>query len=213
MNREQFFKILVVLMSNYPSWKIDTSNEIVMEFWYESLKDIDYEVAQVGIQKLISTEEFYPNIAKIRKACASVTNQPSTDSTEAWGLVQRAIRHYGYMNGNEALASLPSDVAMAVKYMGGWTAICESENVEADRAHFYRCIDQIANRKEKESLLSLDLRQAIHNYQLISSASDRQEIEGKRKEVPLLELSIQEIEHGETESIGDILRRQLRTAN
>ena len=201
------------LKSNYPNWKIDLHDKFLLDFWYGNLKDIPYEIAQIGLRKLLAEEEFYPNIAKIRKACASVTATPATDSTEAWGLVQKAIRRYGYMRADEAVESLPRDVGLAVRRMGGFLALCESENVEADRAHFYRCMDQIANRNEKDSVLSLDLKQAIHTYQQIASTEDRLAVEEQPEYRPLIEENTQEIEYCETESIGDILRRQLQSAN
>ena len=36
--------------------------------------------------------------------------------------------------------------------MGGWQTLCESTNVEADRAHFYRCMDQIRGYQGVENI-------------------------------------------------------------
>lgn len=168
MDKKQFMVIMAGLKSNYPNWKMDLQDRMILEFWYENLKDIPYEVAQIGVRKLLAEEEFYPNIAKIRKACASVTTTPATDSTEAWGLVQNAIRRYGYMRAEEAMASFPPDVAQAVRYMGGWQGLCESQNVEADRAHFYRCMDQITQRNKKDGVLSLELKESINVHRQIA---------------------------------------------
>lgn len=199
--------IMAGLKSNYPNWKMDLSDKSILNFWYDNLKDIPYEVAQIGVRKLLAEEEFYPNIAKIRKACASVTNRPPTDTTEGWGLVQRAIRRYGYMRADEAMESLPEDVRNAVSRMGGFETICESTNPEADRAHFYRSLEQVGERVKKDSVLSIDLRQAIEQHQL--SSGNLKKIEEVVNRRPLIEEDDAEIEIRESESIGDVLRRQL----
>lgn len=169
MDKKQFLMIMVGMKSNYPNWKMDLQDRVILEFWYENLKDISYEIAKLGVKKLLAEEEFYPNIAKIRKACASIQQVAATDSTQAWGLVKQAIRRFGYMRADEAIASLPSDVAQAVGYMGGWKTLCESTNVEADRAHFYRCIDQITKREKTDAVLSLDLKKQIRGYQSLEN--------------------------------------------
>lgn len=210
MDKKQFMTIMAGLKSNYANWKIDLQDKAILDFWYENLKDIPYDIAQIGLRKLLAEEEFYPNIAKIRKACASVTAVPPTDSTEAWGLVQKAIRRFGYTRADEAVESLPSDVRLAVRRMGGFQTLCESENVEADRAHFYRCIDQITVREQKDNVLALDLKQVMKTYQEIAIAENKGLPELEPEHKPLLEESLQEIEYSETESLGDILRRQLK---
>ena len=193
MDKKQFMMLMAGMKSNYPNWKMDLQDRIILEFWYENLKDISYEIAKTGVRKLLAEEEFYPNIAKIRKACASIQRAPATDSTQAWGMVQRAIRRFGYMREDEAIGSLPSDVAQAVRYMGGWQMLCESTNVEADRAHFYRCIDQITEREKRDSLLSLELKEQIHGIRQIAMDPD-QRYNNKKENIRL-------------ESIGDILHK------
>lgn len=207
MDKKQFLQVMSVLKSNYTNWNIDFKDALNVNVWYESLKDIPYEIALIGVRKLISTEQFYPNVAKIRAACASVTDARPTDSAEGWGMVQRAIRRFGYMRADEAVASLPKDVGRAVQNMGGFMALCESENVEADRAHFYRSLEQVSARQREDSVLSLDLKKAIEQHQIDSgNVMQIEEVINRR---PLLEIDNTEIKKGDTESIGDVLRRQI----
>lgn len=207
MDKKQFLQVMSVLKSNYTNWNIDFKDALNVNVWYESLKDIPYEVALTGVRKLISTEQFYPNVAKIRAACASVTDARPTGSTEGWGMVQRAIRRFGYMRADEAVASLPKDVGRAVQSMGGFVALCESVNVEADRAHFYRSLEQVSTRQREDSVLSLDLKKAIEQHQIDNG--NVMQIEEMLNRKPLLEIDNTEIKKGDTESIGDVLRRQL----
>lgn len=170
---EEFSKLIAVLKSNYPNWKFDMNDKNVVWIWYDSLKDIPYGILSLGINKLLMEEEFYPNIAKIRKACASIITAPSTDVTEAWGLVQKAISSFGYMRGEEALASLPPDVVEGVKRTGGWMALCMDESPEITRAHFHKAMQQIEARKSSQSVLSIGMKQAIENYQQIAKEEEQ----------------------------------------
>lgn len=207
MDKQQFLTLVAILKSNYPNWKFDINDKNVLTAWYDQLNDIPYDIAQLGVKKLLASEEFYPNIAKIRKACASITAPRATDSAEGWGLVMRSISRYGYMRADEAVASLPKDVGQAVLNMGGFQAICESENIEAIRAHFMRSLEQVTNKMKSESVLSIDLKQAIEKYQLENGNAMLIEEVINRK--PMLEIDTTEIIKGEAETIGDVLRREL----
>lgn len=88
-------------------------------------------------------------------------NGEPVDETEAWGLVKKAIRSFGYARAEEAYASLPVEVVQAIQAMGGWLEICSSENDEADRAHFYRTMKSINKRQELDNVVSIGLKNQI----------------------------------------------------
>lgn len=173
LTRDKFFMIMTGLKSNYPNWQIKLEDRATMELWFESLKDLPYEVLNLGVMKLLADEQFYPNIAKIRKACASIVAAPCIDPTEAWGLVQKAISNYGWQRGEEALASLPPDVAEGVKRTGGWMALCMDESPEITRAHFHKAMQQIEARKSSQSVLSIGMKHAIEGYQQIAKEEEQ----------------------------------------
>ena len=50
--------------------------------------------------------------------------------------------------------------------------LCESTNTEADRAHFYRCMDQITAREKRDGVLSLELKEQIHGFRKIAMDLD-----------------------------------------
>lgn len=159
--RTEFATLMAGLKSNYPNWQFDLQDKNMMLFWYESLMDIPKQVLTAAVHKLISQEEFYPNIAKIRKAASEIINGGPVDETEAWGLVKKAIRNFGYARAEEAYASLPVEVVQAIQAMGGWLEICSSENDEADRAHFYRTMKSINKRQELDNVVSIGLKNQI----------------------------------------------------
>ena len=58
MTREEFKVILAGLMSNFKGFKIIEPEHFA--FWYEALKDIDYQVCQLGVIKLVRPCRFLP---------------------------------------------------------------------------------------------------------------------------------------------------------
>ena len=169
----KFLGLMAGLKSNYPNWQMNLNDKNTLDLWFDSLKDIPYEVLNLGVMKLLAEEQFYPNIAKIRKACASIISAPCIDATEAWGLVQKAIRNYGWQRAEEALASLPPDVSEGVKRTGGWMALCKDDSPEITRAHFHKAMQQIEARKSSQSVLSIGMKQAIEGYQQIAKEEEQ----------------------------------------
>jgi len=155
MTKEQFKNILAGLISNYPGLKID--NAAQFNFWYESLKDIDYELCQIGVMKMVQTLKFTPTIASIREAC-TLDNTPTV--TEAWDEVMSCVKGYGSYREVDALESMEPITRRVVESMG-YRNICMSENIMAERAHFIKLYDQMAIRERQDNLLPNGLREQL----------------------------------------------------
>lgn len=67
MNKQQFATLAIGIKSAYPASKILEDNAS-MDFWYMTLKDIPYEIAENAVMEHICTNVFPPNIAEIRKS-------------------------------------------------------------------------------------------------------------------------------------------------
>jgi len=134
MTKNEFATLAIAIKSAYPASKIleDTAS---MDFWYRMLQDVNYKVAENAIAEHICTNVFPPNIAEIRKLCAERTQRPVLPFDEAWGVVQSAMRSYGFYNPQEAFATMDELTLSVVKNLG-WSRLCQSENPTADRANF-----------------------------------------------------------------------------
>lgn len=118
------------------------------------IADLDYEPAQAAAIGLTHTATFMPRIAELRKA---VLTRHSLTAGEAWANVQRAIAAVGSY-GNPRL---DHPTATAITAMGGWKAVCASEDQMADRAHFLRIYDQIAERTGREALIAPAVKELL----------------------------------------------------
>lgn len=171
MTKGEVAKLLVVLAASYPKFEVD---DLKVQVWYEMLGDLDYDVANIAIKKIIMLNTFPPAIAEVRKAAIQISSPRGLTAAEAWGEVIRAIRDYGYYREKEAMASMSPITAQVVRYLG-WREICLSEEPEILRAHFLKMYDQVAAREQEKQLLSPTMQTEIKK---IAKKYDLRLIEG-----------------------------------
>lgn len=157
MDKTKFINLIKGVKSVYPNFGVKSPEQV--EFWYTMLKDIPYETLSVAVKKHISQNKWPPTIADLREQ-ASETREELPSASDAWGEVQRAIRHYGSYREQEALESLPPIIRRTVKGLN-YKSLCLSENEMADRAHFFKTYNAMAEREKKDSMLSTDVKLAI----------------------------------------------------
>ena len=137
-------------------------NTQAMDLWFEQLKDIEYKFLEVALQKWVATHKFAPAISEIRETVAEITraDQPPIEWGAGWQQVMDAISHYGYYREAEALESMDEITREACQRIG-FTHICLSDNITADRACFRQIYEQIAERKKTAAMLPAGLKQLI----------------------------------------------------
>ena len=113
----------------------DHKSAASMDIWYELIGDISYDQCKNAVRQLMATSNFFPSAAEIRKLCTQMEYPEVLSTDDAWGMVLKAVRTYGYMQETAALESLPEPCRTVVKNIG-WQNICRSENIMAERAFF-----------------------------------------------------------------------------
>lgn len=161
MKKSDVIKLLGMLSAVYPN--MSEVNEVMVEIWFESLKDIDVNVALKAIKKNILESPYPPTIADIRKRVVEVVTpkEDKLDASEAWGEVLKAIKTYGYYRESEALESMSNITRKIVKYMG-WQEICHSEKPDVVRGQFLKMFETISKREMESRLLPLDFKEEIN---------------------------------------------------
>lgn len=140
MKPEQAEKLIAILAAAYPvpAWPAET----VILFATE-IEDLDYTACDSALRTWRRTNSDRPTIADIRDATrrqldAAGERPHEVDGDEAWGYVVEQMRVTGRYN------PFPTDrypeVARVVERMG-WITLCDSDNPEADRAHFLRLFE------------------------------------------------------------------------
>lgn len=151
MDKQQFATLAIGIKSAYPASKILEDNAS-MDFWYTMLKDIPYEIAENAVMEHISTNIYPPNIAEIRKLCMDRCKKPILSFDEAWGVVQKAISQYGWHHPKAAFEMMDELTLSVVKNLG-WSRLCQSENITADRANFREAYEAKAARLRNSNQL------------------------------------------------------------
>ena len=136
------FKTLVKGMKAVYAQPTFIPDQDAFNVWFELLKDIPYQQANVAIQKYMLTEKFPPTIADIREKATQIVESvdSSMSELEAWSLVRKAIRNSGY-HSVEEFEKLPEACQRAVGSAANlkeW-ALMDSERVETvEQSHFIR---------------------------------------------------------------------------
>ena len=121
------------------------------------LADLDFKGAQKALCKVLCRSKYFPTPAEIREAYADLYSSPQMDAMEAWDLVQQAIKDYGWPRENQALASLPAEVARMVEAFG-WQELCSSTNQDTLRAQWRKAWETRQSQQREQSRLPQGLQ-------------------------------------------------------
>lgn len=185
MNWNEFAKIAMALKTSWPSFQIMPSEES-KKVWFSMLQDLDYSICQNAIKQIIATSKFPPSIAEIREKYVESTSLHLPDAGEAWEEVMNGIRKYGTYEEEKALNSFSAPVRKAVKRIG-FRNLCLSENIVADRAHFFKLYESIVARERDDIRIPINVIEQREKYiQAIEKPVTEIEVE------PTMELDLKE---------------------
>ncbi len=162
MNFDEFKRLVKGMKAVYTSQSfLPDANSV--RIWYELLKDMPYEIANVSIQKHMATNKFPPTVAEIRSGAAEMTSKPR-DWSDGWESFRKAVGRFGYYRREEAFASMDEVTRKVVKRLG-WKELCMSENIMQDRANFRMVYEQEQNRATERAMLPEGLRKQMDMLQ------------------------------------------------
>jgi len=159
MTTEQVSILLTLAAANFPTLQ-DKDMGPTLILWREMLSDIPFEIARPAVLKVLTTSKFFPTVAEIREAAASLTTGQAMSAIEAWGLAFAAIEQYGNYRELEAMKSLPAEVACFVKRFG-WQELCTSEEPDVIRGQFIRLWENYSKQQKEIAVLPENIRQLI----------------------------------------------------
>lgn len=153
MTQQETIKLFALIAAAYPRDKAFVSASAPMvELWTRLLADIPLSEAEVAIASHVSTSPFPPSIAEIREWAAGGPGDGA--GADAWGKLMQAVRKFGWCNQAEAKEFLGPDIWGAMlRTFPDWLALCMSENMEADRAHFLRMWESMAKKERLNRML------------------------------------------------------------
>ena len=163
--------------SSLNNGKAELSEQYKMRvvWWTKACKELEMPIVLLAMDQILNNEKFEPTLATIKEYYTKIAEEQLTGAEEGWGKVKQAIRNYGYMRGEDALKSLPQEVAEAVQAMGGWQSVCEVpvEYEDTTRAQFRDCLKVIVNRKKTLMQTNKSVVAQIENIRQYESQNDR----------------------------------------
>jgi hypothetical protein len=165
MNKQEFATFSMALKTYYPREQL-LPNQQAMELWFNQLKDIDYNVAKIVLNKWVANNKWSPSIAEIREQAVELLNGKEKDWGEAWEDVIRNIRYFGYYRASEGMAAITDDLTRETVKRLGYTNLCLSDNSTVDRANFRMIYESLAQRKKMDKQLPKDLLKLIGEIQI-----------------------------------------------
>jgi len=154
MNKKQILGLLNYLYADLDNKKI--SNEKLM-VWLDQFSDVPVELARKTAKYMYSTQKIYgvPKVSDFQLALDTVQAKLSGKATpaEAFGLVLKAVRRFGYYQQEKAIASLPRQIALTVKCIG-WKEICTTTEIGVLRAQFERAYSQLSESSKAKQIIS-----------------------------------------------------------
>lgn len=173
MDKEEFATLAAVMEEYYSKNQITKSDESI-DIWYGLIGDIPYEQCMNAVRQIMATANFFPSAAEIRRLCTQMNHPELLSMDDAWGMVLKAVRTYGYMQEAAALESLPEPCRTVVKNIG-WQNICRSENIMTERAFFRDSYGPKIQEMKRVESLPLGIRQENRNRlnDQIRKAADR----------------------------------------
>lgn len=148
-------KLVAMLVTAFPDgirFLTSEQQDDTRKLYRTMMLDLDYEIANTAITRIIATHKKWPSIAAIREACSRQLDGRDDRGGEAWGKLLKLIGRYG-MNRTPlpmALAVPEPDtfvvddpVLWRVIDAFGWRELCSSENQTADRARVIELYEQL----------------------------------------------------------------------
>lgn len=163
---ETITRMIVILSAAYPRFEVTADTGRV---YAELLGDLSDDLLLAAARHHAATSKWFPSVAELREATMDLASRAAGIRTaeEAWKQVMLAVQRHGWYGemapgGGWQVPRMLSDLERhAVDALGGWRAVCHSENAAADRAHFLRIYGNLLQRKQQEAMMLPDVRQAI----------------------------------------------------
>lgn len=152
MTKGEALKLVTYIVAAYPRPEVAPET---IEVYVANLVDLPYDDTKAAVGILLRQAKFLPAIAEIRSAYTDhvLRKVGLLTAGEAWEVVQWAFWKVGQYRPFPDTTKGGPLLKRAVTAIG-WQNLCNSENLVADRAHFFRVYEALVGRERER--LTLD---------------------------------------------------------
>ena len=166
MNKQEVTQVITLLAGNYDSIakKDKMQKQLMINTWYECLKDLDYKLILQAVKKTIIEKPYPPTIHDVRKNAVEMVN-PSIQRTaiEAWNEAYSMICNGLYMTQEQfEMASLE-----VKRFFGNVRQVKELAQTDLDivntvtKGQFLKQYEILVNREQQQKLLPPQMQSFI----------------------------------------------------
>lgn len=154
-----FRKAWALLTAAYPQAPQATNRETAA-LYARTLADLPADLLEAAVLSAIGACKFFPTVAELRDLAFSAVERAGNlpAPSEAWGDVMDAVSAIGYYRTPNWKVEA---IAEAVRAIGGWEMLCQSENSVADRARFIEAYGAIVQRARTDARQLPQVREAL----------------------------------------------------
>lgn len=172
MNQTETEKLLNIIQRSYPNFFKEFDPEVFeaqTKLWQRSLAEADYRDVVHAFEYWLNTEKFPPTLAEFKPIVVKIRNPNSFISPErAWEVVNSAVRKYGSYNQGLAFATFSEPIRRAVRGIGGWQKVCQTElgrDWDFLKRNFIEAYNDFGQEAKEQELLPV---QVLHRLQGIT---------------------------------------------
>jgi len=163
MNKTEIIQIITILAGNYDNIanKDRKQKEIMVQTWYECLKDLDYKLVEKAVKKSIITSPYPPTIYEIRKNVADIQNPQQDNVLEAWEEAYKMMSRGLYMSKEE----FESHSYVVKKFIGSLEQLKNYAMTDTDvintvvKGQFMKQYEILKNREKELNMLPNDMKE------------------------------------------------------
>lgn len=165
MDKQRFNSLMKGLRAAYPNFKLVDTKE-GLEMWFQMLNHLKYEELSLAVQKHIATSKYPPSIADILDLANNLEEEK--DWSVGWNLVIRAIQNFGQYRELEALEYINKHDELAYKVARNlnFKNICNSFDLNIDRANFRKAYENMAKLERQNNALPGRIKEETHYLKL-----------------------------------------------
>jgi len=152
-------KVMGVLAALYPRY---TRTKATITAYHVVLGDIPADLLDRAALHVGSQNTFFPAAAELRAAAFELMERAHgvPGAWEAWAEVCKSFGPCGRWRSPQWTHPL---IGQAVDAIGGYIALCDSENATADRARFVQAYDALLARAQKDARMLPEVRQMVRH--------------------------------------------------
>lgn len=175
MNKQETTQIITLLAGNYNTVADKTKEQKIMMLntWYECLKDLEYQLVLNAVKKSIIDSPYPPTIHDVRKNAVEITNPTTTKNPiEAWQEAYKMICSGTYMTQEE----FNQHTEEVKKFFGNVENLRsystnEDFNIDVVRSNFLKQYDRIEKETREWNILPDRMKQLILNTGLLNETN------------------------------------------